>query len=411
MPDSVESLRCRGMRDLLPPEMARFRRVEEAFLAVCRSSGFREIRTPTIEYLHLFTAAGTLSPQMLHRVYSFLDWDGWSGERVVLRPEATIPTARLYAEHLAAGRLARLCYVQNTFRFAGGDEPREDWQCGVELIGESGLRGDLELILLGLSVLDALGVADAEVRLSHAGLVRAVLAKTGLAQEEQAAWYNRLLDDDPNVIAEIEERLPELDAPLQLLFDVPGSGSGYLANVRQALLSSLPELEEPLGRLGAIVEALEALDRPCRLQTVLARSFEYYSGPLFRFLLDDEPVGGGGRYDDLLGLVSGESVPASGFALEASALARRLPDEAPAAGGDVVVRPVQDSQSALVAACRAAQGLRQRGVSCRLALQEGESGEREVEVRDGGALLVRTGAGEREVDGVVQAVTLLGGRP
>jgi histidyl-tRNA synthetase len=411
MPDTVESLRCRGMRDLLPPEMARFRRVEEAFLAVCRAASYQEVRTPTIEYLHLFTAAGTLSPQMLHRVYSFLDWDGWSGERVVLRPEATIPTARLYAEHLDAGRLARLCYVQNTFRFADGDEAREDWQCGVELIGPSGLRGDLELILLGLSVLDALGFADAEVRLSHAGLVRAVLVKTGLAQEEQAAWYDRLLDGDPSVVAEIEARLPELDAPLHLLFDVPGTGVGYLANVRQALLPSLPELEEPLTQLSAIVGALEALERPCRLQTVLARSFEYYSGPLFRFLLDDEPVGGGGRYDELLGLVGGESVPASGFALEADALAGRLPAEPPAAGGDVVVRPAEESPSALVAAFRAAQGLRQRGIACRVALGDDESGEREVEAREGGALVVRTGSSEREVEGVVQAASLLGGQP
>jgi histidyl-tRNA synthetase len=411
MPDTVESLRCRGMRDLLPLEMSRFRRVEEAFLTVCRASGYREVRTPTIEYLHLFTAAGTLSPRMLHRVYSFLDWDGWSGERVVLRPEATIPTARLYTEHLDAGRLARLCYVQNIFRFADGDQSREDWQCGVELIGRSGLRGDLELILLALGILDALGFTGAEVRLSHAGLAQAVLARTGLAQEEQAAWYDRLLDGDASVVAEIEARLPELDAPLHLLFEVPGSGAGYLSNVRQALLPSLPELEEPLSQLSAIVEALEALGHRCRLQTVLARSFEYYSGPLFRFLLDDEPVGGGGRYDELLALVGGKPVPASGFALEASALAKRLPLEDSAEDGDVVVRPAGDSSAALVAALRAAQGLRQRGVACRLALTDGESGGREVEAQGSGALLVRTGSGERQVDGVVQAATLLGGRP
>src|SRR5215471_20613621 len=93
-----ESLRCPGMHDWGPREMERFRRIEQVFRQICSLWGFDEIRTPVIEHLHLFTSAGTLSPQMLGRVYSFLDWDGWSGERVVLRPDATIPAARLYWE-------------------------------------------------------------------------------------------------------------------------------------------------------------------------------------------------------------------------------------------------------------------------------------------------------------------------
>src|SRR3989337_1586303 len=104
-------LRCRGMRDVLPDEMRRFRRVEEAFRAACLGWGYEEIRTPVLEHLHLFTTAGTLSPQMLGRVYSFLDWDGWSGERVVMRPDSTIPSARLYGEDLDAGKLAKLFYA------------------------------------------------------------------------------------------------------------------------------------------------------------------------------------------------------------------------------------------------------------------------------------------------------------
>src|SRR3989304_6046039 len=75
----AESMRCRGMRDTLPEEMQRFRRVEQAFREVCHGWRYREVRTPVIEHLHLFTAAGTLSPQLLGRVYSFLDWDGWGG--------------------------------------------------------------------------------------------------------------------------------------------------------------------------------------------------------------------------------------------------------------------------------------------------------------------------------------------
>ena len=103
----------------------RFRAVERAFLDTTAEHGYQEIRTPTIEPLHLFTATGALSPQLLDRVYSFLDWDGWSGERVVLRPDTTVPAARWYAERWQTpSEPARLCYVQPVYRFvppADGD--------------------------------------------------------------------------------------------------------------------------------------------------------------------------------------------------------------------------------------------------------------------------------------------------
>ena len=69
MPEETDSLRCPGMRDLLPEQMLLYRRVEEDFARVCASWGYAEVRTPTIEYLHLFTAAGTLSPQKIGRAH------------------------------------------------------------------------------------------------------------------------------------------------------------------------------------------------------------------------------------------------------------------------------------------------------------------------------------------------------
>ena len=84
--------KCKGTCDLSTEEMRRFRLIEGAFRESCVKWGYQEVRTPTIEYLHLFTSTGTLTPSTLGKVYSFLDWDGWSGERVVLRPEGTIPT-------------------------------------------------------------------------------------------------------------------------------------------------------------------------------------------------------------------------------------------------------------------------------------------------------------------------------
>jgi len=315
MGDGIESLRCPGMRDLLPEETALYRRVEEGFARVCAAWGYSEIRTPTIEYLHLFTAAGTLSPQMLGRVYSFLDWDGWSGERVVLRPDATIPTVRLYVENASGGRPERYFYVQNVFRFTGGDESREDWQCGVELIGNPSPAGDVELVLLGKAVLESLGLRDVEVGLSHAGLVRAVLELTGLEPEEQAARYDRLLDGDLTVLQEIEARLPDLRTPLHLLFEAEGGGHEYLADLRHAFAAAVPRIAGALDELATVSDTLDRLDCPHGIQTTLVRNFEYYTGTVFEFRAAGCRMGSGGRYDGLIALVGGESVPASGFAL------------------------------------------------------------------------------------------------
>ena len=367
MTDAPGSLRSPGMRDMLPDDMARFRRIERAFRDEMRAWGYEEIRTPTIERLHLFTSAGTLSPQLLERVYSFLDWDGWSGERVVLRPDATIPAARLFGESLG-GRLAKLFYVQNIFRFAQGDQPRELWQCGAEVYGDTWPSGDVELLAAGRRVLLRLGFPDVVVRLSHTGVLRALLARAGFAAEEQAERYDRILDGDLSVTREIEERLPELGAPLHLLFDLTGTGAGYLANVRTAFAGVVPEMTAALDQLRVVAESLTAVECPFEISMTLARDFEYYTGPVFQFALEGGPVvGAGGRYDDLTHRAGGEAVPACGFALYTDRLAERLPP-APAERSPVVqVEPAGAGRAgALGLALAVAQELQEAGFCAEL---------------------------------------------
>src|SRR3989304_4731173 len=166
--------RCKGMRDLSPSEMTVFRLIEKVYGDCFNKWGYREVRTPTIEYLHLFTSAGTLTPGMLGKVYSFLDWDGWSGERGVLRPDGTIPVARLYSEGIQRG-LARLFYATNIFIFEeAAEKTRERWQCGAELIGAGSALADAELVALSLEGLKKLGLKKVGLRLSHAGLIKAL---------------------------------------------------------------------------------------------------------------------------------------------------------------------------------------------------------------------------------------------
>lgn len=366
MTAATESMRCPGMRDMLPADMARFRRVERAFRDELLAWGYAEVRTPTIERLHLFTSAGTLSPQLLERVYSFLDWDGWSGERVVLRPDATIPAGRLLTERLGGGP-AKLFYVQNIFRFAQGDEQRELWQCGAEVYGETWPCGDVELIGAGRRVLERLGFDAVRVRLSHTGVLRALLARAGFAPEEQADRYDRILDGDLSVAAEIEARLPELDAPLHLLFDTTGTGTGYVANVRAAFTGVVPEMAPALDELAVVAEALATVGCPFEISMTLARDFEYYTGPVFHLAVDDGPaLAFGGRYDALVHRDGGPAVPACGFGLSVERVMARLREPEPERGPVVHVEPVERSAGAMGLALAVAQELQGAGFCAEL---------------------------------------------
>lgn len=308
--------RCKGTRDLSPEEMRRFRLIEGAFRDSCLKWGYDEVRTPTLEYLHLFTSTGTLTPGMLGKVYSFLDWDGWSGERVVLRPDGTIPIARLYIDCMSEKELAKLFYVTNIFIFEEtGKETRERWQCGAELIGMNSTIADTELIILALEVLKKLGLKNIELRLSHAGLIRALLVALGLSGEEQAAVFDRILDGDVEALAGVKSGKSGLGRVLTPLLGLEGKSSGFLKNLKTLLPQNLPELELPLDDFISVVDLLEDLSCDYQVDIASGRGFEYYTGMMFQLFVGGERVGGGGRYDALIPLMGGKDIPASGFAL------------------------------------------------------------------------------------------------
>jgi len=296
--------------------MQKFRHIEKVFLESCHGWGYDEIRTPTLEYLHLFTSAGTLSPAMLGRVYSFLDWDGWSGERVVLRPDGTIPVARLYVQDLANTPIARLCYIENMFSFEGtGQQSRERWQCGVELLGSTEPEGDAELIMLALEILSRLDLKPVKVKLSHVGLLKMLLQDLGLAKEEQERKLSKILSGDLSVLGKIGEQPPEVKRFLKLLLNLQGTSQGFLGNMRSVLPERLSNIKSYLDDLAGIAELMDSIGQDYQVDFASGEGFEYYTGIVFQFYGSGELIGKGGRYDELIPLVGGKDVPASGFAL------------------------------------------------------------------------------------------------
>ncbi|MBI3953728.1 MAG: ATP phosphoribosyltransferase regulatory subunit [Chloroflexi bacterium] len=300
----LDSQRVSGTRDLLPEEMARFRRWERLFLEACQARGYREIRTPTLEHLYFFTAAQRLSLERLRSLYSFPDMDGWSGERVVLRPDGTIPIARLYAENYP-GQTMRLCYVENLFSYQDSAEHRrESWQCGAELIGASSPEADGELLELASQVLAAGGV-QTELHIFHAGLTPAVLGALGGPASRRA------------------RAAQDVQRALERLGRGRGGSAAFLKNLRATLAPGAPAMLAALDNLIAVAALLDRRGLSYTMDPIFFPEFEYYTGAMFAFFRDGRKVGGGGRYDDLIPKISGHQTPASGFALYLDTLLER----------------------------------------------------------------------------------------
>ena len=309
-------------------EMAAFSFIESAFRDACLKWGYQEVRTPTLEYLHLFTSVGTLTPSMLGRVYSFLDWDGWSGERVALRPDGTIPVARLYINSMEKEKLAKLFYVANTFIFeATGEKTRERWQCGAELVGVSSPSADVELVMLALEVLKQLQIDGVKLKLSHAGLIKALLARLGLSSEEQAGVFGRILDGDSQALAELKLGRLELET-LSSLLELKGKLSGFVKGLKALLSPDLAGLQLGIDDLVSVAELLETLGADYQIDLASVRDFEYYTGTIFQIFKGKDKIGGGGRYDALIPLMGGKDTPASGVALYLDRLMELVKPEA-----------------------------------------------------------------------------------
>ena len=314
------------MRDLLPQDMERFRRVEQAFRKACTLYGYQEVKPPTIEYLQLFTALGTLSPGMVSRVYSFLDWDGWSGERVVLRPDSTIPVARLYVENMAASLPARLSYVTNSFVFeATGTRNRERWQCGAEFIGGAPVVSDAETLLLAREIIGRLGLAGVRLQVFHAGMIKSIIGELDIDREHKEHLIEAVLDGDWRGLTDAVRAVSGVRRYLSPLLSLKGTSAGYLENIRALASGATAGFLTSLDDFIEVARALDDLQCPYEIDMTAVRSFEYYTGICFQFLSPEgDKIGGGGRYDDLVPLMGGPDVPSCGFALYIDQIAEML---------------------------------------------------------------------------------------
>jgi len=346
------------MRDLLPEEARRRRALARRVLDHFALHGYEVVTPPAFELAEVLERGlGALDPSDVLR---FVEPE--SGEVAALRPDMTPQIARMVATRLAREpRPVRLCYEGTVVRRRQGRarRHRQVAQAGVELYGAPGMEGDLEAIELCASVVRALGLGAAVIDVGHASIARALLEPlpAALAAEvsdalgqKDGARVARLLDGRPNAGA------------LAALSDLHGGGPGDVSGAalfgRAAPVIAGTSAESPLRELQSLWTAATTNDdlaSMLRLDLGEVRGFAYYTGVIFHVLAPGpgEPVGAGGRYDDLLARFDAP-MAAIGFALNLDSVAwaretASVPDAvAPRA---VVLRSV-DAARGVVAALR-----------------------------------------------------------
>jgi histidyl-tRNA synthetase len=299
---------------------------------------------------------------MLSKVYSFLDWDGWSGERVVLRPDGTIPVARLYIDNLSGQESARLFYVTNIFAFEGtGKENRERWQCGAEFFGGAKFAPDVEIILLAEDVIRKLGIRNVKLQLSHAGLVKALLKEFKLSPTEEAKITDRILEGDWEALTRAESTNAEMERLMTAILGLKGKSSSFLRNLKASFPTASQDFKSSLEDFLSITTLLDNTGCSYEVDIATMHGFEYYTGICFQFAAGGKKIGGGGRYDKLVPLMNGGDVPACGFALYVDPMMRLLPPEKKKGKSGILVKGKELTPGIVKMCFTVAESLRDAG--------------------------------------------------
>lgn len=343
-----------GVRDLAPPDAGR----RAALAAEVRKEfarwGYREVQTPALEYLD--TIVRGAGPGIQDALFKISDS---GGELLALRPEMTVPIARLAATRLLpqAGRPLRLCYVAEVYRGqeAAPGRLRAFTQAGVELLGEPGLDADAEVIALAVESLRRLGAQEVLVNVGHLGLLDDLL--DGRPEEARDEIRRRLYRKEfVGIEHTVEDRA--LAALLRILPDLHGPGVFEKARA----LATSPRSRAALDDLMSLMDRLRdyGVDAAVVIDLSIIRDFSYYTGVVFEAYGPEAgyPLLGGGRYDTLLNRF-GVDCPATGFAIGLDRVLGAASD--PPAGPDGVL--IHAGETARRAAVQLAGEVRRAGVS------------------------------------------------
>lgn len=358
-----------GVRDIHCDETIKKNELQRKILAVFHRYGFRDVQTPTFEFLDIFdNERGTIDTKLM---YKFFDRDG---NILALRPDITPSIARFVAtfyNHETTPK--RLCYVGNTFRNNESYQLKlkEFTQAGVELIGVDSADADAEILALVINALLVSGLTDFQIDIGQAGFFKGLIEEAGLdkAQEEEL----RNLIDEKNYIS-VEELLNKLnisDEHKKVFLDLPKLfGSEKVLESARALTTNDKALKalDRLEKVYAILKDYECQDY-VSFDLGMISQINYYTGIVFRGFTFGTGVSvvDGGRYDTLL-REFGHDAPAVGFAIIIDELMNALERQNIELDSATIDTLLVYEEHARTEAIKIAENMRREGMSIQVGL-------------------------------------------
>jgi len=307
----------KGTRDFLPEEARIRQEVLTTVKNVFETFGFQPLETPSLESWEVLAAKKGGGPEVLKETYSFKDK---SGRMVGLIYDLTVPLARVVASNPDLPLPFKRYQIQKVWRY--GDVAkgrlREFLQCDIDTVGSESMLADAEVIACAVAVLEKLGFKDFFVRINSRKVLTDILKQARI--EKKTEDVLRAIDKlDKIGVDGVKDELKRLKVPessikkLLELISIKGDAS-ILEEVKKVLgkCEGISELEELLSFLASM-----GVSERIRVDLSLARGLDYYTGPIFEISVEEGvgSIAGGGRYDKLIGILSGRDVPATGISL------------------------------------------------------------------------------------------------
>ncbi len=306
----------KGVRDFFPKEMAEQNYIFGVWRKCVESFGYTEYSASILEPAELYKSK-TSEEIVNEQTYTFTD----RGDReVTLRPEMTPTVARMIASRRRELPMpARWYSIPNVFRYERPQRGRlrEHWQLNVDMFGIAGIEADVEIISLAYSIMKEFGAQDSDfqIKVSSRKLMNAIFSNWYELDDQKAKALQRLLDKKNKMDEEVFRGEAEkiIGKPFEFLSLSAGSPSYDEAIAFPNIRLAKEELDAILSELRA-----KGINNVSYDETVI-RGFDYYTGTVFE-VFDTDPknsrsVFGGGRYDNLLALFGGETLPAFGFGM------------------------------------------------------------------------------------------------
>src|SRR5437879_4226564 len=322
---SAKTQPARGMRDFLPADVRKREYVIGVIKSVYARDGFEPLETPAVENIE--TLVGKYGEEGNQRIFKILkrgEHEKTGEADLALRYDLTVPLARVVAQYQnELPKFFKRYQIQPVWR---ADRPakgrfREFFQCDIDSMGSTSPLVEVDQLAAICDVMGKLGFADFKVRLNHRRVLTGLLNRSGIAESRHGQALIAI------------DKLEKIGRD-RVLLDIVGYGVATSEAV--ALLDSMVGRADPLAFLRDVfvgdpesAAAAGNLEEIVRLSSgtaaagnieidlSLARGLSYYTGAIMEIAVPDlaGSLGGGGRYDNLIGMFLGKDVPACGFSL------------------------------------------------------------------------------------------------